>query len=73
MLTKELKAKVFGQNGARVYGIEVPEQRRKAALDPIGQQKARYREHPEPTFETFGPRTDREFEALVAERAGLPA
>ncbi len=72
-LTPELKARVFGLNGARVYGVEVPTQRRKAETDPIGQKKAAYRDQAAPTFETFGPRTDREFEALLAERAGLPA
>jgi len=72
-LTPELKAKVFGLNGARVYGIEVPEQRQKTELDPIGRKKAAYREQPDPTFETFGPRTDREYDALLAERGGLPA
>jgi hypothetical protein len=72
-LTPELKAKVFGLNGARVYGIEVPEQRTRTELDPIGRRKAAYREHADPTFETFGPKTDREFEALLAERGGLPA
>ena len=35
--------------------------------------KAAYRERAAPVFETFGPRTDREFEALLAERKGLPA
>ena len=73
VLTPELKAKVFGLNGARVYGVAVPAQRRKAESDPIGQKKTAYRGRAEPTFETFGPRTDREFEALLAERAGLPA
>jgi hypothetical protein len=72
-LTPELKAKVFGLNGARVYGVEVPEQKKKTEVDPIGRKKAAYREHADPTFETFGPRTDREFEALLAERDGLPA
>jgi hypothetical protein len=72
-LTPALKAKVFGLNGARVYGIEVPERRRRTDADPIGRRKAAYREHVDPTFETYGPRTDREFEALLAERAGVPA
>jgi hypothetical protein len=72
-LTPQLKAKVFGLNGARVYGVEVPEQRKKTEVDPIGRMKAAYREQADPTFETFGPRTDREFEALLAERDGLPA
>jgi hypothetical protein len=72
-LTPELKAKVFGLSGARVYGVEVPEQKKKTEVDPIGRKKAAYREHADPTFETFGPKTDREFEALLAERDGLPA
>jgi predicted TIM-barrel fold metal-dependent hydrolase len=72
-LTPELKAKIFGLNGAAVYGIEVPTQKKKAAADPIGQRKAAYRERADPTFETLGPKTAREFEALQAERGGLPA
>jgi len=72
-LTPELKRKVFGLNGARVYDVEIPEQRDRTEADPIGARKAAYREHPDPTFETFGPRTDREFDALAAERGGLPA
>lgn len=72
-LTPALKAKVFGLNGARVYGIEVPEQRKRTGADPVGARKAAYRERADPVFETLGPRTDREFEALLAERGGLPA
>jgi hypothetical protein len=72
-LTPELKAKIFGLNGARVYGVEVPEEKRKTEADRIGRKKAAYREQADPTFETLGPRTDREYDALVAERGGLPA
>jgi hypothetical protein len=39
----------------------------------VGLKKQAYRERAAPTFETFGPKTDREFEALAAERGGLPA
>ena len=39
-LTPSLKQKVFGLNGARVYGIDVPERRRKTESDPIGKRKA---------------------------------
>jgi uncharacterized protein len=73
VLTPELKAKLFGLNGARVYGVEVPEQRKRTEADPVGVRKAAYRERAEPVFETLGPKTDREFEALLAEREGLPA
>ena len=73
VLTPELKAKVFGLNGARVYGVEVPEQRKRTEVDPVGVRRAAYRERAAPVFETLGPKTDREFEALLAERDGLPA
>ena len=71
-LTPALKQKVFGLNGARVYGIDVPERRQKTETDPIGTRKQAYRENADPTFETYGPKTDSEFEALIAERGGLP-
>ena len=48
-------------------------EKKKTEVDPIGRRKAAYREQADPTFETFGPRTDREFDALLAERDGLPA
>jgi hypothetical protein len=72
-LTPGLKANVFGLNGARVYGVAVPERRKRTQADPVGMRKAAYRERAEPVFETLGPKTDREFEALLAERNGLPA
>jgi uncharacterized protein len=72
-LTPSLKQKVFGLNGARVYGIDVPERRRKTEADPIGTRKQAYRESADPTFETYGPKTDSEYDALIAERGGLPA
>jgi uncharacterized protein len=71
-LTPALKQKVFGLNGARVYGIDVPERRRKTEADPIGKRKQAYREMADPTFETYGPKTDAEYDALIAERSGLP-
>jgi hypothetical protein len=63
---------VFGLNGARVYGIDVPERRHKTETDPIGTHKKAYQENADPTFKTYGPKTDSEFEALIAERRGLP-
>jgi predicted TIM-barrel fold metal-dependent hydrolase len=71
-LTPALKQKVFGLNSARVYGIDVPERRQKTDNDPIGRRKQAYRENADPTFETYGPKTDSEFEGLVAERGGVP-
>src|SRR6185436_3692063 len=67
-LSPTLRQKVFGLNGARVYDIDVPERRRKAKTDPIGTRKQAYQEARDPTFETYGPKTDGEFEALIAQR-----
>jgi len=72
-LTPSLKQKVFGINGARVYGVDVPERRRKTEADLIGTRKAAHRKMADPTFETYGPKTDSEYDALIAERGGLPA
>lgn len=72
-LTPSLKQKVFGLNGARVYGIDVPDRRRRTEADPIGTRKQAYLRMADPTFETYGPKTDSEYDALIVERGGLPA
>lgn len=71
-LTPDLRAKVFGLNGAAVYGVDPPAQRKKAESDPIARRKTAYLDQADPAFETYGPKTDREFDALRAERGGLP-
>ena len=55
------RAKVFGLNGARVYGIDADEVKLRAGADRVGQQKLAYAENPNPHFQTFGPRNRREF------------
>jgi hypothetical protein len=45
----------------------------KTESDPIWTRKQAYRKISDPIFETYGPMTDSEYEALVAERGGLPA
>ena len=57
-LSATLKQKIFGLNGARVYEIDVPERRRRAEIDSIGTRKRAYQEIADPTFETYGPKTD---------------
>ena len=42
-LMPSLKQKIFGLNGARVYGVDVPERRRRTEVDPIGTRKQAYR------------------------------
>lgn len=63
------KRKIFGLNGARIYGIDV------AALHGTGElerRRAAYRADPNPSFATFGPKTRREFLALWEARQGVP-
>jgi hypothetical protein len=62
-LTKERKAKIFGLNAARVYGIE-PE-RRAASLHGDDVNRVRAERQARPSFETRGPTTRREMLALL--------
>ena len=71
-LTPELKAKVFGLNGARVYGVEVPEQKKKTEVDPIGRKKAAYREQADADLRDLRPQ-DRSRVRGAARRARRPA
>jgi hypothetical protein len=68
-LTREAKRKIFGLNGAKVYGIDV------AALSKRGElarRRADYRAEPNPSFAAFGPKTRRDFLSLWQERGGRP-
>ena len=38
-LTKELKAKIFGFNAAKIYGVDVPTQRKRAGSDALSRLK----------------------------------
>ena len=63
-LTAELRAKVFGLNAAKPYGVSPEEIQRRNAKDRVSKVKQVYRENPEPSFATNGPRNWREFLAL---------
>ena len=68
-LSAEAKRRIFGLNGARVYGIDI------AALHGRGElerRRAAYRAEPNPSFATFGPKSRREFLALWDARGGRP-
>ena len=72
-VTKEMKAKIFGLNAARAYGLKVEELKKAAVEDDAGQLKAAYRENPNPSFLSYGPKTRREFFSLLKEKNGMPA
>jgi predicted TIM-barrel fold metal-dependent hydrolase len=71
-MTAELRAKVFGLNAAKPYGLSVADIKRRTAGDAIQQQRVAYAELPNPSFATYGPRTRREFLNLQQWHGGEP-
>ena len=68
-ITPSLRAKIFGLNAARVYGLSPAEVKKYASNDLVSKQRLSYLEHPEPHFLTYGPRTRREFLAMLTPEA----
>lgn len=63
-ITPELRAKVFGLNGAKPYGIDVPGALAAQASDPLAKSRLANSGAKDPHFLTFGPKSRREFLAL---------
>lgn len=57
---------------AKVFGVDVDEVLERARLDLVEQRRANYRDHPDPYFLTFGPKTRQEFFANLTARGGWP-
>ena len=72
-MTPALRAKILGLNSARVYGVQVDEILERAGRDTITASRENYRNHPNPHFRTFGPRTRREFMDLLRLKGGSRA
>jgi uncharacterized protein len=60
-ITPALRAKIFGLNGAKVYGLSVEKLKAYVRRDHVGRRRAEYRGQPDPSFLTYGPRTRRDF------------
>ena len=71
-ITPALRAKIFGLNATRPYGINIDEVVKRAAADPIARERQAYREHPDPHYLTFGPCNRREFLAFRKAAGGEP-
>jgi len=71
-MTDALRARIFGLNATRPYGVDAAEVIKRARRDAIGQRRAEYRQTPDPHFLTFGPRTRRAFLANLKARGGSP-
>jgi hypothetical protein len=69
-ITPALRAKIFGLNATRVYAISADEIKKHTRADAVARERHAYREHPEPHYRTYGPRTRREFLNLLSWNGG---
>ncbi|MEX1993892.1 MAG: amidohydrolase family protein [Steroidobacteraceae bacterium] len=72
-ITPALRAKIFGLNATRSYGISAEEVKLRSRRDAIAGERLAYRERPEPHFQTRGPKTRREFLNLLDWNGGARA
>ncbi|MGH8632062.1 MAG: amidohydrolase family protein [Burkholderiales bacterium] len=69
-ITPALRAKIFGLNATRPYGISAEEVKKRARGDRIARERLAYLERPEPHYLTYGPKTRREFLNLLRWNGG---
>ena len=72
-ITPELRAKVFGLNALKPYGISLEEANQRASNDEVSNRRLAYQDRPDPHFLTHGPKTRREFLALLRLQGGVPS
>jgi hypothetical protein len=60
-LTAQARRRIFGLNAAAAYGLDAGELMQAARHDSLARLKADYRNAPNPSFQTFGPKTRRAF------------
>ena len=71
-MTPGLRARIFGLNAVRPYGVHADEILKRARHDAIERRRSEYRENPDPHFLTLGPKNRREFLANLKARGGSP-
>jgi predicted TIM-barrel fold metal-dependent hydrolase len=69
-MTPPLRGKIFGLNAARVYAVSPEEVKKHTRADAVARDRVAYREHPEPHYRTYGPKTRREFLNLLRWNGG---
>jgi hypothetical protein len=72
-MTPALRAKIFGLNATKPYAISAEEVKKHARADSVARERLAYREHPEPHYLTYGPKTWREFLNLLGWNGGSRA
>jgi len=65
-ITPALRAKVFGLNALKIYPVPKDVLEKHLAKDRVAKLRENYRERPDPSYLTYGPRTLREFLNLRA-------
>lgn len=64
-ITPALRARVFGLNAAKPYGISADEIRRHADRDAVALARLEYQERRDPHYATYGPKTRRQLINLL--------
>jgi len=64
-LTQQAKAKIFGLNAASVYKLDSVTIKKAQQWDPVAKAREEYKNNPQPSFATNGPRTRRELLGLA--------
>ena len=70
-LDARAKKMILGENAARIHGMDLARIRALRYEDEFGRQKAEYRQNPNPSFLTYGPKTRREFFQLLRRQEGF--
>lgn len=60
-ITPQIRAKIFGLNALKLYPVPEDILQKHLDADAVARARANYRNHPDPNFLTYGPRTRREF------------
>jgi predicted TIM-barrel fold metal-dependent hydrolase len=63
-LTQQAKAKIFGLNAAAVYELDSVSIQKAQQWDPVAKAREEYKNDPQPSHATYGPRTRRELLGL---------
>ncbi|MEM7541300.1 MAG: amidohydrolase family protein [Pseudomonadota bacterium] len=69
-ITAATRAKIFGQNAARVYGVGETSDLVDIACDPVSRLRENYKNSPSPHFRSYGPKTASDFRHLQTFAAG---
>lgn len=71
-ITPALRAQVFGLNALKIYPVSKAVLDRHLGHDRLAREREAYREQPDPSFMTHGPKNRREFFNLMAWSGGEP-